>query len=176
VTRLVTRLLMVCVVAATIGCGSGAAPVRSGLLDQGLPGMVPSPPAAVVPLPSPTDPPEPTSPPAGTPSPTHTAEPTAAAPATEPPTATAVLATATPVPTDVPPRTASTVAAPLEVVTTPTPVEMKDCPYIGNQTSGVFHHAGCSSVRQMAEHNKVCLQSRDEAIQRGFRPCQRCHP
>lgn len=50
------------------------------------------------------------------------------------------------------------------------------CAYIGNRSSMVFHHPGCSSVGRMSEHNKVCLGSREEAISRGFRPCGRCHP
>ena len=50
------------------------------------------------------------------------------------------------------------------------------CAYIGNRNTKVFHRPTCSSVNQMAEHNKVCLSSREEAIERGFRPCQRCNP
>lgn len=48
--------------------------------------------------------------------------------------------------------------------------------YIGNARSAVFHKASCSSVRQMAEHNKVKLSSRNEAINKGYRPCKNCNP
>lgn len=48
--------------------------------------------------------------------------------------------------------------------------------YIGNSNTGKFHYSSCSSVRQMKDKNKVYLDSRDEAINRGYVPCQRCHP
>jgi len=57
---------------------------------------------------------------------------------------------------------------------TPTPA-WDDCAYIGNANTGVFHWPSCDSVNRMAERNKVCLGSREEAIERGFRPCQRCN-
>jgi methylphosphotriester-DNA--protein-cysteine methyltransferase len=31
-------------------------------------------------------------------------------------------------------------------------------------------------VAKMAEGNKVCFASRDEAIGQGYRPCKRCNP
>ena len=48
--------------------------------------------------------------------------------------------------------------------------------YIGNKNSKVFHESTCSSVDKMKDKNKVPLSSRDEAISRGFDPCERCHP
>jgi hypothetical protein len=84
------------------------------------------------------------------------------------------LPTETPTPTETPAPT--TTATPTPVPATPTVPVTDDCPYIGNRNTGVFHRAGCSSVRQMAEHNKVCLPSREEAIHQGYRPCQRCNP
>jgi len=77
-----------------------------------------------------------------------------------PPPATAVVATTAPEPG---PPTAA-----------PEPVEA--CPYIGNANTGVFHQAGCYHISRMAEHNKVCLRSRDDAIARGYRPCGTCKP
>jgi competence protein ComEC len=69
---------------------------------------------------------------------------------------------------------------PAAIVTiTPAPTQeatTEGCAYIGNRNTKVFHRPTCSSVKQMAEHNKVCLSSREEAIERGFRPCQRCNP
>ena len=48
--------------------------------------------------------------------------------------------------------------------------------YIGNRNTGKFHYSSCSSVKQMKDKNKVYLDSRDDAINRGYVPCQRCHP
>jgi len=56
------------------------------------------------------------------------------------------------------------------------PAAVEGCPYIGNSNTGKFHYARCSSVGQMKEEHKVCLQSREEAIARGFVPCKRCDP
>jgi hypothetical protein len=54
------------------------------------------------------------------------------------------------------------------------PVE--EASYIGNANSYKFHSLDCSSVDQMNESNKVFLESRQEAIDKGFEPCQRCNP
>ena len=51
-----------------------------------------------------------------------------------------------------------------------------EAPYIGNANSLKFHHSWCSSVEDMAEHNKVPFDSREDAINAGYRPCQRCDP
>lgn len=48
--------------------------------------------------------------------------------------------------------------------------------YIGNGNTYKFHRLGCSSINQMAEHNKVELYSREEAISYGYVPCKRCNP
>ena len=48
--------------------------------------------------------------------------------------------------------------------------------YIGNRNSHKFHYASCSSVRQMKDKNKVEFDSRSEAINAGYVPCQRCNP
>ena len=48
--------------------------------------------------------------------------------------------------------------------------------YIGNANSKVFHEPSCSSVDRMKDKNKVPLSSRDDAIARGFDPCERCSP
>lgn len=55
----------------------------------------------------------------------------------------------------------------------PAPVQAA---YIGNANSHKFHRPGCASVAKMAEHNKVSLSSREEAINGGYDPCKRCHP
>lgn len=46
--------------------------------------------------------------------------------------------------------------------------------YIGNKNSEIFHREDCSST--VSEQNRVYLQSRDEAISEGFRPCKVCNP
>ena len=74
----------------------------------------------------------------------------------------------TPTPTTRPTRAPT--AAPTE---TPT---VGPCNYVGNANSLIFHHAGCSSVAKMAESNKVCFSTRDEAIAKGYRPCKVCKP
>lgn len=48
--------------------------------------------------------------------------------------------------------------------------------YIGNRNSHVFHSASCNSVKNMSEKNKIVFQSRDEAIEKGYKPCSRCNP
>lgn len=48
--------------------------------------------------------------------------------------------------------------------------------YVGNGTSRVFHRPTCSSVEDMAEHNKVCFASRQDAVYAGYEPCERCNP
>ena len=55
------------------------------------------------------------------------------------------------------------------------PAENAD--YVLNTNSKKFHYPDCSSVGQMAEHNKeYYTDSRDELIERGYSPCGRCHP
>lgn len=51
-----------------------------------------------------------------------------------------------------------------------------DYAYIGNANSKKFHYSWCSSVSDMKEKNKVPFSSRDEAINRGYKPCKRCNP
>lgn len=49
--------------------------------------------------------------------------------------------------------------------------------YILNTNTGKFHLPSCSSVDQMADHNKrEFTGTRDEAIALGYDPCGRCHP
>ena len=51
-----------------------------------------------------------------------------------------------------------------------------DYAYIGNRKTKKLHKSSCSSVRDMNEGNKVGFDSRSEAINAGYTPCQRCHP
>ena len=48
--------------------------------------------------------------------------------------------------------------------------------YIGNKSSRVFHRLDCNSVRTMKEKNKLELYSREEAIEKGYKPCSSCLP
>jgi micrococcal nuclease len=48
--------------------------------------------------------------------------------------------------------------------------------YIGNARSKKFHVPKCSSVGDMAQHNKVALKTRAEAVAGGYDPCGRCRP
>ena len=51
------------------------------------------------------------------------------------------------------------------------------CNYIANANTKKFHYPSCSSVDQMAEHNKVYFNgTRDELIAQGYEPCKRCNP
>lgn len=51
-----------------------------------------------------------------------------------------------------------------------------DTIYIGNTNSHVFHKQECDSVRTMKEKNKVVFNSREEATEKGYKPCSRCLP
>lgn len=46
--------------------------------------------------------------------------------------------------------------------------------YIGNKNSLKFHVPTCSTIKNMAEDNRVDLESLDAAIAQGFEPCGRC--
>ena len=52
----------------------------------------------------------------------------------------------------------------------------KESVYIGNKNSHVFHRKTCASVKDMNEKNKKEFYSRDEAIEDGYKPCNRCKP
>lgn len=46
--------------------------------------------------------------------------------------------------------------------------------YIGNRNSKKFHLPDCHTLP--AEHNRAYFSTRDEAIQKGYTPCQNCNP
>lgn len=49
--------------------------------------------------------------------------------------------------------------------------------FILNTNSRKFHKVDCSSVRDMKEKNKQLFYgTREEAIEKGYSPCGRCHP
>ncbi|WP_054692097.1 Ada metal-binding domain-containing protein [Syntrophomonas palmitatica] len=46
--------------------------------------------------------------------------------------------------------------------------------YIGNKRSKIFHRPDCHSLP--AEYNRIYFNCRDDAVDRGFRPCGSCRP
>ena len=54
--------------------------------------------------------------------------------------------------------------------------EADDVQYIGNKKSQKFHYPTCRSVSQMNPKNKIEFHSREEAVERGYRPCGECNP
>ncbi|MCQ2521654.1 MAG: DNA/RNA non-specific endonuclease [Lachnospiraceae bacterium] len=51
------------------------------------------------------------------------------------------------------------------------------CTYVINTNTGKFHYPNCSSVGEMAEHNKLPVDwDREKVIAEGYVPCKRCNP
>ena len=57
-----------------------------------------------------------------------------------------------------------------------TGTDVSEAAYIGNKNTKKFHHSTCSSVKDMAEHNKIGFEERSDAISSGYVPCGRCKP
>ncbi|MBR4743127.1 MAG: MBL fold metallo-hydrolase [Oscillospiraceae bacterium] len=58
-----------------------------------------------------------------------------------------------------------------------TPVEPRTYTYILNTNTHKFHNPNCPSIGQMSEKNKeVYVGNRDEIIEMGYEPCERCYP
>ena len=136
---------------------SASAPAKTGATKA--PTTAPTQAATVAPTASPTK----TA--IKTPSTAPTKAPTAVP--TQAPTAAptkALTQAPTTAPTAVP--TAAPTKAPEPEITTP---------YVGNANSKKFHRTGCSSVTDMKKGNRVPLSSREDAISRGYTPCQRCN-
>jgi Adenosine deaminase len=55
-------------------------------------------------------------------------------------------------------------------------IDLASSDYIGNSASGIFHYANCRYVSRMSENHKVYFDTRDEAIDAGYRPCKVCRP
>jgi len=166
--------LAVCLLVAAVGC-TAAPPGVTGDRVTGALDVLP----ASLPEPSQTPPEVQAAPPtpgeaAPVPPSTATAMPTSLpATATTSPTEPPTLP---PTPEPAPLATVAPATATIEAPqATPSPA-LEGCPYIGNQNTGKFHRADCRSVQQMAEQNKVCLMSREEAVARGFVPCKICSP
>ena len=57
---------------------------------------------------------------------------------------------------------------------TPAPTPTPTGPFIGNRNSLIFHISTCSTLP--APQNRVFFNTREAAIDAGFRPCRRCNP
>lgn len=190
--KILKILLLVTVIAAalilTAGCASLSVKATKLLQSTDIPiyTFVPTQTDAATALPDSTPTAVPTKPAAKAP----TAVPTKTA--TKAPT-TAPTKAATKAPTDAPTQaptaaptqapaaapTKAPTAAPTQAPTaapTKAPEPEITTPYVGNANSKVFHSAGCSSVRDMKAKNRVPLSSRESAIEKGYKPCQRCNP
>ena len=52
-----------------------------------------------------------------------------------------------------------------------------DYDYVANKNTKKFHYPSCSSVDDMKEKNKLYYSgTRDELIDKGYKPCKRCNP
>jgi serine/threonine protein kinase len=48
--------------------------------------------------------------------------------------------------------------------------------YIGNQETHRYHSSGCPAIRSMAERNLIRLATIEQAEEKGYTPCDKCHP
>lgn len=201
--RVKTNVLVLLLALLLLCCGFQitVTAVGNGLRSAGLlPTLTPTATQTPTATPLPTRTPVPTATrrPTNTPRPTHT--PTATSTLTRVPTSTPTAAPtvdATPTSTFTPrPAATATPRPTLAATATPRPTlpptAVPDRNYIGpgawmcpESTAGAayigsgtqtFHKPGCSSVKQIADHNRVCFESREAAINAGFTPCGRCKP
>ncbi len=57
------------------------------------------------------------------------------------------------------------------------PPPPSSCTYTGNRSSKTLHYTWCSYVGQMADANKVCFDTKAEALAAGYTTmCSRCKP
>jgi len=48
--------------------------------------------------------------------------------------------------------------------------------YIASRNSSVFHYPGCKRAGKVLPHNRICFESRNEALNAGYRPHKICRP
>ena len=48
--------------------------------------------------------------------------------------------------------------------------------YVGNSSSGKFHYTDCRWGKRIRADHRVYFETRDEAIEAGYTPCQVCQP
>lgn len=72
-------------------------------------------------------------------------------------------------------KPAETPVAITRTTETPVPLDVSgDCAYIGNAKSKKFHNPTCRTLPD--PENRVCLSSREQAVQEGYAPCGNCDP
>lgn len=70
---------------------------------------------------------------------------------------------------------ATVTALPTAAPSAPAPT-VPVCAHIGNSNTHKFHRPTCSYAQKIADENRVCLHSREEAIAQGYEPCGHCKP
>lgn len=48
--------------------------------------------------------------------------------------------------------------------------------YVGNLNSYKFHYQSCRMAKKMKQSNRIYFDSRQEAVNRGMKPCGVCRP
>ena len=48
--------------------------------------------------------------------------------------------------------------------------------YVGNSDTKVFHTLDCGHGKKIKEENRVYFETRNEAIEKGYRACKVCKP
>jgi len=66
--------------------------------------------------------------------------------------------------------------APTATTTTSTSTPAEATTFIGNESSKIFHYPTCRLISELKDSNKVVLQSYQEAISKGYKPCGVCKP
>ena len=56
------------------------------------------------------------------------------------------------------------------------PPQAVSASYVGNKKSMVFHLPNCESVAKMKDSSKIYYDTRSEAVNAGYKPCQNCNP
>jgi len=56
------------------------------------------------------------------------------------------------------------------------PVQAQSCVYVGSRNSHKFHRPDCRYVKKISAGNRVCFESRREAINTGYTSCKVCKP
>lgn len=51
-----------------------------------------------------------------------------------------------------------------------------ETPYVGNRNTKKFHRFDCASVNDINAVYKVSIESREDALEKGYVPCKRCDP
>ncbi len=49
-------------------------------------------------------------------------------------------------------------------------------PFYGSKNSNVYHYGSCSYVDRIKDANLVIFTNAQDAVDRGYRPCDVCHP